>query len=179
VKAIADALDIPIELGGGIRDRKTVENVLQSGIQRAILGTSALKDPKFAKAMCEEYGDRIAVGIDAKDGMVATHGWTEIGEKSAVSFAAEMENAGVRTIIYTDIKMDGMLKGPNIETTKKIAQTVQNAEIIASGGISSIQDIRALRALEPIGVTGVIIGKALYTGDIQLEDAIAEASENK
>lgn len=174
VKSIADALSIPIELGGGIRDQKAVERVLQSGIQRAILGTSALKDPAFAEDMCKEYDNRIAVGIDARDGMVATHGWTEVGEKPAVDFAIEMEAAGVKTIIYTDIKRDGMLKGPNIEATKKIAQAVQSVEIIASGGVSSLDDIINLKTLEPLGVTGAIVGKALYTGDLQLEDAIAE-----
>lgn len=174
VKNIADALSIPIELGGGIRDKKAIERVLQSGVQRAILGTSALKDPAFAKDMCKEYGNRIAVGIDARDGMVATHGWTEVGEKPAVDFAIEMEAAGVKTIIYTDIKRDGMLKGPNIEATKKIAQAVQSVEIIASGGVSSLDDIKNLKTLEPLGVTGAIVGKALYTGDLQLEDAIAE-----
>ncbi len=174
VKNIASALSIPMELGGGIRDQKAIETVLQSGVRRAILGTSALKDPAFAEDMCKEYGDRIAVGIDAREGMVATHGWTEVGEKPAVDFAIEMEAAGVKTIIYTDIKRDGMLKGPNIEATKKIAQAVQSVEIIASGGVSSLDDIKNLKTLESLGVTGAIVGKALYTGDLQLEDAIAE-----
>jgi len=178
VKKIANTVSMPIEMGGGIRDREAVEGVLSAGVQRAILGTSALKDPAFAAAMCREYGDRIAVGIDAKDGMVAIHGWTEVGKKPAVRFAAEMEDAGARTIIYTDIKRDGMLTGPNIEATRKMAQAVQNAEIIASGGVSSLQDIRNLKALEPLGVTGVITGKAIYTGALQLEDAISEALGN-
>ena len=176
VKEIVDAMSIPVELGGGIRDQRTVESVLQAGVQRAILGTSALKDPVFVEDMCREYGGRIAVGIDAKDGMVAIHGWTEVGEKSAIHFAAEMEDAGVKTIIYTDIKSDGMLMGPNIEATKKMAQATQNVDIIASGGVSSLQDIRNLKVLESLGVVGVIIGKALYTGDLQLEAAISEAS---
>ena len=177
VRKIASTVDIPIEIGGGIRDREAVERVFQAGVQRAILGTSALKNPAFAEAMCREFGNRIAVGIDARDGMVVTHGWTEVGEKLAVHFAVEMENAGVKTIIYTDIKRDGMLKGSNIEATEKMAQALQNAEVIASGGVSSLKDIKALKAIEPLGVTGVIIGKALYTGDIQLEDAISEALE--
>jgi len=176
VRKIANAVDIPIEIGGGIRDREAVERVFQAGVQRAILGTSALKEPAFAEAMCREFGDRIAVSIDAKDGMVATHGWTEVGEKSAIHFAVEMEKAGVKTIIYTDIKRDGMLTGPNVEATKKMAQALQNAEVIASGGMSSLKDITDLKVLEPLGVTGLIIGKALYTGSIQLEDAIVEAS---
>lgn len=177
VKDIASALSIPVEMGGGIRDQKAVEGVLQAGVQRAILGTSALRDPAFVEAMCKEYGGRIAVGIDAKDGMVAVQGWTEVGEKSAVDFAVEMEASGVKTIIYTDIKRDGMLKGPNIEATRKIAEAVQNVQIIASGGVSSLQDIRDLRPLEPLGVTGVIVGKALYTCDIQLEETISAGSD--
>jgi phosphoribosylformimino-5-aminoimidazole carboxamide ribotide isomerase len=178
VREIVNAISIPVELGGGIRNQKAVETVLQAGVQRAILGTSALKDPGFAEAMCREYGEKIAVGIDAKDGMVATHGWTEVAEKPAVSFAVEMEAVGVKTVIYTDIKRDGMLTGPNIETTRKMAQATQDVDIIASGGISSLQDIINLKTLEPLGVTGVITGKALYTGDLQLEDAISEASSN-
>ena len=176
VKRIVDTVSIPIEMGGGIRDQRTIKTVFQAGVQRAILGTSALKDPAFAEAMCREYADRIAVGIDAKDAMVATHGWTEVGEKSAIHFAVEMEQAGVKTVIYTDIRRDGTLTGPNIEATKRMAQATQNVEIIASGGVSSLQDIRSLKALEPLGVTGVIIGKALYTGDLQLEEAISETS---
>ena len=175
VREIADALDIPIELGGGIRDQKAVERVLQAGVQRAILGTSALKDPAFAEAVCREYGNRIAVGIDAKDGMVATHGWTEVAKKSAVDFAVEMEAAGVKTIIYTDIKRDGMLTGPNIEATGTLAKATQDVEIIASGGVSSLKDIRNLKKVELLGVTGVIVGKALYTGDVLLEEAILES----
>ena len=174
VKNIASALSVPIEIGGGIRDQGAIERVLQAGVRRAILGTSALRDPAFTEAMCNEYGDRIAVGIDAKEGMVAIQGWTEVGEKSAIDFAVEMEAAGVKTIIYTDIRSDGMLKGPNIEATKEIAQAVQAVEVIASGGVSSLDDIKKLKTLEPLGVTGVIVGKALYTGDLQLEDAIAE-----
>ena len=177
VRKIASAVNIPIEMGGGIRDRAAVERVFQAGVQRAILGTSALKDPAFAEAMCREFGDRIAVSIDARDGMVATHGWTEVGEKPAVNFAVEMEKAGVKTIIYTDIKRDGMLTGSNVEATKNMAQALQSAEVIASGGVSSLEDIRALKIIEPLGVTGVIIGKALYTGNIQLEDAISAASD--
>jgi phosphoribosylformimino-5-aminoimidazole carboxamide ribotide isomerase len=177
VKDIVSALSIPVELGGGIRDQNAIEGVLQAGVQRAILGTSALKDPAFVEAMCREYGDRIAVGIDAKDGMVAIHGWTETGDKPAVAFALEMEAIGVKTIIYTDIKRDGMLRGPNIEATRALARATHDVEIIASGGVSSLQDINDLKELETLGVAGVIIGKALYTGDILLEDAISESQQ--
>ncbi|MBD3183396.1 1-(5-phosphoribosyl)-5-[(5-phosphoribosylamino)methylideneamino]imidazole-4-carboxamide isomerase [Candidatus Poribacteria bacterium] len=173
IKQIADAIEIPIEMGGGIRDQKTIETVFKAGVYRVILGTSALKDPAFAGAMCEKYGGRIAVGIDARDGLVAIHGWTELEKKKAIEFATEMEKAGVRTIIYTDIKRDGMLTGPNIEALRKMAQVLQSAELIASGGVSSIEDIKSLKTLESLGVTGVIIGKALYTGNINLEEAIS------
>jgi len=175
VRQIANAIDIPVEIGGGIRDQEAVERVLKAGVCRAIIGTSALKNPEFAAAMCREYGDKIAVGIDAKDGMVATQGWTEVGQKAAAEFAVEMEEAGVKTIIYTDIKRDGMLTGTNIEATRKMAEAVRNVDIIASGGVSSLQDIINLKPLEPLGVVGVITGKAIYTGALDLEEAIAEA----
>jgi len=172
IERITNALSIPIEMGGGIRDAAAVESVFSVGVHRAILGTSALKNPAFAKEMCGIYGDRIAVGIDAKDGMVAIKGWTEVGEKSAIDFAVEMKECGVKTIIYTDIRRDGMLTGPNVEATKNLAIAVPGVDIIASGGMSSIDDIRKLKEVESLGVTGVIIGKALYTGDIKLEEAI-------
>ena len=177
IKNIAGAVKIPIETGGGIRDQKAVENVFQAGVYRAILGTSALKNPDFAKEMCDLYGEKIAVGIDARDGKVAIKGWTEVKQKTAVHFAIEMMEAGVKTIIYTDISRDGMLMGPNIEATKNLAIAVPGVSIIASGGMSSINDVKNLKDIEPYGVTGVIIGKALYTGDIQLEEAISETFE--
>ena len=172
VKMIDESVNIPVEMGGGIRERSTVKNVFDSGVYRAILGTSALLNPDFTKAMCLEYGDRIAVGIDARDGMVAIRGWTEVGEKPAISLAIEMAELGVKTIIYTDIKRDGMLTGPNIEATKNMAMAVNGVNIIASGGVSSLDDIIALKSIEQYGVVGVIVGKALYTGNIKLEDAI-------
>jgi phosphoribosylformimino-5-aminoimidazole carboxamide ribotide isomerase len=172
IEKIVDAVSIPIEMGGGIRDASVVESVFKAGVHRAILGTSALKNPDFAGEMCDLYGDRIAVGIDAKDGKVAIKGWTELGEKPAVDFAIEMKNAGVKIIIYTDIKRDGMLTGPNVEATKNLAMAVEGVNVIASGGMSSLDDIKNLKDIEPYGVVGVIIGKALYTGDIELEEAI-------
>jgi phosphoribosylformimino-5-aminoimidazole carboxamide ribotide isomerase len=173
IKKIVDAVSISIEMGGGIRDASVVESVFKAGVYRAILGTSALKNPDFAREMCDLYGDRIAVGIDAKDGKVAIKGWTELGEKPAVDFAIEMKDAGIKTIIYTDIKRDGMLTGPNVEATKNLAVAVKGVNIIASGGMSSLDDIKNLKDIESYGVVGVIIGKALYTGDIELEEAIA------
>lgn len=175
ISKIVESVSIPIEMGGGIRDQKTLEDVFKAGVKIAIIGTKALTDPDFTKAMCKEYNDRIAVGIDAKDGIVAIHGWTESGGKSAIDMAIEMRDLGVKTIIYTDIKRDGMLTGPNISATKEISLAVPGVSIIASGGVSSIEDIKALKDIEIYGVKGVIIGKALYTGSIQLEEAISLA----
>lgn len=171
VKEIAETLQIPTQLGGGIRTMERLEDVLSLGVTRAILGTAALKNPSLVEAACKEHGSQIAVGIDAKDGMVATEGWLDISEKSALAFAKEMEDCGVQTIIYTDIRSDGMLQGPNLETTKTIADAV-SASVIGSGGITSIQDVQALKA---IGIYGAIVGRALYTGALDLKTAISVA----
>ena len=167
VGEIVSVLDIPVQLGGGIRSMEQLEAVLALGVDRAILGTVALKQPSLVKQACAEYGGRIAVGIDAKDGMVATEGWLEVSQKSAVEFAQEM--ADVQTLIYTDIKSDGMLKGPNVDATADIIGAVP-ANVIASGGVTSLTDVAALKR---IGASGAIIGRALYTGDLELRDAIA------
>ena len=167
VGEIASALDIPVQLGGGIRSMEQLETVLALGVDRAILGTVALKQPSLVKQACAKYGERIAVGIDAKDGRVATEGWLEVSQKSAVEFAQEMTE--VQTIIYTDIKSDGMLKGPNVDATADIIDAVP-ANVIASGGVTSLTDVTTLKQ---IGASGAIIGRALYTGDLALQDAIA------
>ncbi|MYF99870.1 1-(5-phosphoribosyl)-5-[(5-phosphoribosylamino)methylideneamino]imidazole-4-carboxamide isomerase [Candidatus Poribacteria bacterium] len=169
VSEIVDVLDIPVQLGGGIRSMGQIEAVLSLGVHRVILGTAALKQSELVKQACEKHGEHIAVGIDANDGMVATHGWLEVSQKSAVDFAIEM--AEVQTIIYTDIKSDGMLKGPNVEATKDIIEAI-SANVIASGGVTSLSDIKALKN---IGASGAIIGRALYTGDLTLSDAIEAA----
>ena len=170
VGEIVSALEIPAQLGGGIRDMERLDAVLALGVDRAILGTVALKQPDFVKQACAKYGARIAVGIDAKDGMVATEGWLEVSQKSAVEFAQEMSE--VQTLIYTDIKSDGMLKGPNVDATADIIKAV-SANVIGSGGVTSLSDIEALKR---IGASGAIIGRALYTGDLTLGDAIATAN---
>ncbi|RKU18330.1 1-(5-phosphoribosyl)-5-((5-phosphoribosylamino)methylideneamino)imidazole-4-carboxamide isomerase [Candidatus Poribacteria bacterium] len=167
VSEIVAALDIPVQLGGGIRSMERLETVLALGVDRAILGTVALKQPDLVKQACAKYGTRIAVGIDARDGRVATDGWLEVSQKPAVEFAQEMPD--VQTFIYTDIKSDGMLKGPNVNATAAIINTVP-AKVIASGGVTSLTDVTALKQ---IGASGVIIGRALYTGDLALRDAIA------
>ena len=170
VGEIVAALEIPVQLGGGIRSMERLDTVLSLGVDRAILGTVALKQPDFVQQACTKYGPRIAVGIDAKDGMVATEGWLEVSQKSAVAFAQEM--AAVQTLIYTDIKSDGMLKGPNVDATADIINAV-SADVIASGGVTSLADIAALKQ---IGASGAIIGRALYIGGLVLGDALAAAS---
>lgn len=168
VGEIVSAVDIPVQLGGGIRTLEQVDAVLELGVHRAIIGTAALKQPGLVKAVCARYGESIAVGIDARDGAVATHGWLEVSHKSAVEFAREMA-ASVKTLIYTDIKSDGMLKGPNVAATSDIVSAV-HADVIASGGVTSLEDIAALKR---IGASGAIIGRALYTGALSLREAIA------
>ena len=168
IQIIAE-LDIPIQLGGGIRSMEQLRTVLALGVDRVILGTVALKQPGLVKQACAKYGARVAVGIDARDGRVATDGWLEVSKKSAVEFAQEMSE--VQTFIYTDIKSDGMLKGPNVDATADIIDAV-TADVIASGGVTSLADIAALKQ---IGASGAIIGRALYTGDLTLSDAIATA----
>ena len=174
IEKIVKSIDIPAQLGGGIRSMERLEQILRIGVWRAILGTAALKNPDLVKTACLKYGERIAVGIDAKDGMVATQGWLDVSAKPAIEFAQEMESLGVKTIIYTDIKQDGMLMGPNLESIRAIAESV-NIDIIAAGGISSLIDIQSLKSLEPVGVIGAITGKALYTGKINLREAISLA----
>ena len=166
VDEIISKLTIPIQLGGGIRNMEQIKVVLELGIDRAILGTAALKQPELVSEACSMYGERIAVGIDARDGMVATDGWLEVSEKSAIHFAKEL--SVVKTLIYTDIKSDGMLKGPNVKATADIVDAV-SASVIASGGVTSLSD---LESLKNIGASGAIIGRALYTGDLLLNEVI-------
>ena len=170
VSEIIAALEIPTQLGGGIRSMERLDTVLALGVDRAILGTIALKQPDLVKEACAKYGARVAVGIDARDGMVATEGWLEVSQKSAVEFAQEM--AAVQTLIYTDIKSDGMLKGPNVDATADIVKAV-SANVIGSGGVTSLADVAALKQ---VGASAAIIGRALYTGDLVLGDAIAAAN---
>ena len=169
IEEIRKAVDIDIEVGGGIRDMKRIEYLIQSGINRVILGTSAVKDPDFVREATERYPGRILVGIDARDGRVAIKGWVEVTGIDAMGFAKEMESLGVAGIIYTDIVRDGMLSGPNIETTEKMVRAL-NIPVIASGGISSLDDIKRLLTID--GLWGAITGKALYTGTLKLREAI-------
>lgn len=170
---IAASLEIPVQLGGGIRTIKTIEQLISKGVQRVILGTSAVKNPELVKQAVEIFKEKIVIGIDAKDGMVAIDGWEDTSEFTAINFANKMVGLGAKTIIYTDIARDGMLTGPNLVAMGEMAKAV-DTEIIASGGVSKLQDIKDLKGT---GVAGVIIGKALYTKDVDLEEAIKIAKE--
>lgn len=171
IEKIAAGIHVPIELGGGIRDLATIESYFDAGIQFAILGSAALKNPGLVEAACAKFPGRIIVGIDARDGMVAVEGWTEKTTKSAIELARSFEQFNLDSIIYTDINRDGMETGVNVEATRKLAESIKTP-VTASGGVASLQDIRELKKVEKSGIKGVIIGKALYTGAVSLEDAI-------
>jgi phosphoribosylformimino-5-aminoimidazole carboxamide ribotide isomerase len=172
IEAIVKAIDIPSELGGGVRDIATIEAYLELGVDRVILGTIAKENPALVEEACKKFPGHIVVGIDAKDGLVAVRGWADVTEKLATEMAKEMEGFGVEAIIYTDIARDGMMRGPNIAATKALAESI-NIPVIASGGLSSLDDIRNLMAIEASGVSGVIAGKAIYSGAINLREAVA------
>jgi phosphoribosylformimino-5-aminoimidazole carboxamide ribotide isomerase len=169
---ILKAITIPAQLGGGIRDLATIEAYLSLGISRVIIGTAAQRNPELVREACAQFPGRIVVGIDAKNGMVAVQGWAELTGITAVELAQKLEYFGVAAIIYTDIARDGMLQGPNLEATKALAEAI-SIPVIASGGVSSLRDIENLMAIESCGVSGVITGKAVYTGAIRLSEAIA------
>ncbi len=172
IEAIVAAIDIPCEIGGGIRDMQTIEAYLELGVDRVILGTIAKENPRLVEEACRRFPGRIVVGIDAKDGLVAVRGWADLTEKKAVDLAREMEDFGVAAIIYTDIARDGMMQGPNIEATQALAEAI-TIPVIASGGVSSLEDIRRLLQIESFGVTGIITGKAIYSGAIDLREAVS------
>lgn len=172
IENIVRAVKIPVQVGGGIRDTETASDLLERGVSRVILGTAAVTNPAVVQELCERYPGRIMVGIDARSGRVAIRGWVEEADKGAVELALEMAKLGVREIIYTDIHRDGTLQGPNLEALREMAEAVP-LSVIASGGVSSLEDIKNLLALERFGVTGVITGQALYTGRIRLQEALA------
>ena len=172
VKRIVDTVKIPVELGGGIRTMENIDEVLALGVQRVILGSVAVKKPALVKEACQKYGDRVVVGIDAKDGIVAVDGWGVSGDVEVTVLAKEMAKAGVKTIIYTDISRDGTLSGVNVEATARLARE-SGVKIVASGGVKSLDDIEALLPYEKDGIEGVIVGKSIYTGSLDLQEAIA------
>jgi len=178
IKAIIDAVgdEIPVQLGGGIRDLDTIERYLDDGLSYVIIGTAAVKNPGFLRDACTAFGGHIIVGLDAKDGKVATDGWSKLTGHEVVDLAKKFEDYGVEGVIYTDIGRDGMLSGINIEATVKLAQAL-SIPVIASGGLSNLTDIEALCAVEREGVEGVICGRAIYTGDLDFAAAQLRADE--
>lgn len=171
VRTILARVDMPVQLGGGIRTMDMIDLWLEAGISRVILGTAALRNPQLVRDACRLYPGQIAVGIDAKGGKVAVEGWAEVSDLMAVELGKRVEQAGACAIIYTDISRDGAMQGPNIEETVKLAEAL-STPIIASGGISSLEDIRRYKDIEPSGIAGVVIGRALYDGAVNPEEAL-------
>ncbi|MEM6603270.1 MAG: 1-(5-phosphoribosyl)-5-[(5-phosphoribosylamino)methylideneamino]imidazole-4-carboxamide isomerase [Pseudomonadota bacterium] len=176
ISAIRSAVKMPIQMGGGIREMAHVDYWLERGINRLILGTAAVKNPDFVKEACRNYPDKIAVGIDARDGMVAVEGWSEQSTIQAKDLAQKFSDAGVAAIIYTDIHRDGALQGLNISETADFAQAI-DIPVIASGGLTGYDDIRALRHIQKFGVIGAISGKALYEKKIEPAPALSLCRE--
>ena len=171
IERIVNAIDIPVQVGGGIRSLETVETYLNMGVSRIILGTAALEDPELLKKAIKLDSTKVAVGIDARDGFVATHGWLETSTISAIELGKRLVEMGVERFIFTDISKDGTLTGPNIEATRQFAKET-GVEVIASGGVSQIEDLLSLSQYENEGIGGAIVGKALYTGNISFEEAM-------
>jgi len=169
IKAMAAAVDIPVQTGGGVRTESDVDELLSAGLARVILGTSAVRDRDMVNRVLRRYGDRIVIGIDAKDGYVAIEGWESGSQLEAVAFAREMAGLGAKTVIYTDIATDGTLAGPNLPAMRDMVEQ-SGMSVIASGGVGNVADLLALRE---IGAAGAITGKAIYTGAIDLADALA------
>lgn len=165
---IVKEFSVPVQAGGGIRTMEDIEHLIGAGVSRIILGTAAVRNPALVREALSKYPEKVAVGIDAKDGKVAIEGWEQVSDYTAVDFAKKMEQLGCRIIIYTDINTDGTLSGPNIKAMKEMIDNV-NMDVIASGGVSSIQD---LKNLKEIGAAGAITGKAIYTGAIDLAEAL-------
>ncbi|MBS4007716.1 MAG: 1-(5-phosphoribosyl)-5-[(5-phosphoribosylamino)methylideneamino]imidazole-4-carboxamide isomerase [Clostridium sp.] len=174
IERIARAVKVPVQVGGGIRDEARASELLERGVSRVILGTVAVTSPQLVEALCSRFPGQVLVGIDARAGKVAIRGWVEEAELSAIDLARKMENLGVREIIYTDINRDGTLQGPNLAALEEMARAV-NQQVIASGGVSSLNDLEKLCLLESLGVSGVILGQALYTGRVDLRAALTIA----
>ncbi|KAB7665798.1 1-(5-phosphoribosyl)-5-[(5-phosphoribosylamino)methylideneamino]imidazole-4-carboxamide isomerase [Bacillus sp. B1-b2] len=167
----AKELDVPIQIGGGIRTEEDIAHYLDNGVSRVIIGSIAVSQPEFAMDMIKKYGKAIAIGIDAKNGFVATHGWISTSEIKAIELGKRFADAGCETFIFTDIATDGMLSGPNLTAIEEMAIVTQK-EVIASGGVSSINDLQLLKEKHVNGVVGAIIGKALYEGRFSLQEAL-------
>lgn len=175
ISEILAAVDMPVQIGGGIRNLDTVERLLELGATRVILGTAAILKPQMVSDACARYGEAILVGIDGRNGQVAIEGWGMTVEKSVLELAREVQERGVQRVVFTDIRRDGTLQGPNLEATGELARAT-GLKIVASGGVSTTDDLRAVKKLEPLGVDSVIIGKSLYAGTVKLKEALAIAA---
>lgn len=173
IREIRKRIHIPMQLGGGIRDMETISRLVEMGVDRVIIGTSAASNPDMIQEAARKYPERVLVGIDAKDGMVAVKGWVEVTEWEAIDFAGKMETLGAAGIIYTDISRDGMLSGPNVAAMARMTEAVK-IPVIASGGVSNLEDIKSLMQIK--NLWGVITGKALYSGSLDLKQAIELAA---
>ena len=177
IEEILQRVEVPVQVGGGIRSLESIERLLSLGVARVVLGTVAITDPPLVAQAVARYGERIVVGIDSREGKVAVEGWVATVEKDAYEFAAQMKELGVKRIIFTDVSRDGTLRGPDIPSIREMARR-SGLKIIAAGGISTLEDIMSLRELEREGLEGVILGKALYQGNFTLEEAL-EAAEGR
>ena len=176
IKKILSTIKIPIEVGGGIRTLEDIDALLEMGVERVILGSTAVEKPELIEEAAREFGEKVIVGIDAKQGKVAVNGWLEVSDMTALDLAIKVGDMGISTIIYTDISKDGTLAGHNASATAELARH-SGVMVIASGGVSSLEDIRALKDHEEDGIVGMVIGRALYTGALNLADALAIAEE--
>ncbi|RCS41227.1 1-(5-phosphoribosyl)-5-[(5-phosphoribosylamino)methylideneamino]imidazole-4-carboxamide isomerase [Bremerella cremea] len=171
ISAIIHAVNIPCEVGGGIRDEATIEQLLSLGLSRLVIGTKALREPEWFAAMCERFPNKLVLGIDAKEGMVATDGWLEVSTTSAIDLAKTYEHLPIAALIYTDIATDGMLAGPNVPAMQAMKEAV-NLPVVASGGVTSVEDVKHLTAA---GLDGAIVGRALYENRLTVREAVAAA----
>ena len=171
IRRIIDRINAKVQVGGGIRNEKTVEMFFEMGVNRVVVGTEAIQNPKFVKDVCKAFPGRIIVGIDARNGMVAIEGWTKTTQIKALDLARQFEDCGVAAVNFTDIHRDGMKTGPNIDETRRLAEAI-SIPVVASGGVSTLKDIKNLMPLEAVGVIGVITGRALYSGSLNLKEAI-------
>lgn len=176
IQAMVQAISIPVQLGGGLRDLESISRALDAGVQRVVLGTSALEQWDTLVEATERFPGQVCVGIDSRNGQVATHGWQVVSQIETIAFAQRVATTGVAAIIYTDIARDGMLQGPNMSSIAALAQQVK-VPVMASGGVSQLEDLRQLAALEPLGVCGVLVGKALYEGRFAYQQACAAVQQ--
>ena len=172
VHAIAEKHpDVVLQIGGGIRNAYTISTYIEAGVQFVIIGTRAVKEPSFISKVTEKFPENIIVGLDAKDGMVATDGWAEVSDVNVIDLATQFQGDGVQSIIYTDIARDGMMQGVNLDATKRLAEAI-NIPVIASGGVTNMDDIKQLSAIENFGIAGVITGRAIYEGTLDFVEAL-------